>query len=48
MTKSEQWQQHLNLWHASGLSQVAFCQQRNIAVHNFSVYGVNVCRPRPN
>ncbi|WP_025265017.1 IS66 family insertion sequence element accessory protein TnpA [Thalassolituus oleivorans] len=38
MTKSEQWQQHLNLWHASGLSQVAFCQQHNIAVHNFQYW----------
>jgi len=38
MTKSEQWQQHLNLWHESGLSQVAFCQQHNIAVHNFQYW----------
>ncbi|WP_416205009.1 IS66 family insertion sequence element accessory protein TnpA, partial [Oceanobacter antarcticus] len=31
MTKSEQWQQHINLWRTSGLSQVAFCKQHNLA-----------------
>tara|TARA_R110001583_G_scaffold92911_2_gene235628 strand:+ start:194 stop:493 length:300 start_codon:yes stop_codon:yes gene_type:complete len=38
MTKPEQWQQHLNLWRESGLSQTAFCQQHNIAAHNFQYW----------
>lgn len=38
MTKSEQWQQYLSLWRESGLSQVEFCQQHNIAVHNFQYW----------
>lgn len=38
MTKSEQWQQHLNHWRDSGLSQIEFCKQQNIAVHNFQYW----------
>jgi hypothetical protein len=38
MTKSEQWQQHLNRWRDSGLSQVAFCKQHSLAVHNLQYW----------
>ena len=38
MTKSELWQQHINLWRASGLSQVAFCKQHNLAMHNLQYW----------
>ncbi|MFK4753827.1 IS66 family insertion sequence element accessory protein TnpA [Oceanobacter antarcticus] len=38
MTKSEQWQQHINLWRTSGLSQVAFCKQHNLAMHNLQYW----------
>ena len=38
MIKSEQWQQYLNLWRESGLSQYAFCQQHNIAALNFQYW----------
>lgn len=38
MTKAEIWQQHINAWQASGLSQVDFCRQQNIKQHNLQYW----------
>lgn len=34
MSKADIWQQHINPWRDSGLSQVEFCRQHNIKQHN--------------
>ena len=34
MNKEDIWKQHIADWQESGLSQQAFCQQRNIKAHN--------------
>jgi hypothetical protein len=47
MTKSEQWQQHLNHWRDSGLSQIEFCKQQNIAVHNLQYWRKRLL-PKPD
>ncbi len=33
MTKSEQWQSIITDWQVSGLSQKAFCQERQLKIH---------------
>ena len=38
MTKSEQWQQYVDAWQKSGLSQATFCKQHELVLHNFQYW----------
>lgn len=38
MTKVENWQQHITAWQESGLTQLAYCKQKNIKQHNLQYW----------
>lgn len=38
MSKTEYWQQHINAWQNSELSQTAYCASHNIKVYNLSYW----------
>lgn len=50
MTKAEIWQQHITAWQDSGLSQVVFCNQQKIKVHNLQYWRTRLATPaaKPN
>lgn len=45
MTKAEIWQQYINDWQGSGLSQVEFCSRHNIKQHNFQYWRKRLTAP---
>ncbi len=38
MTKAEIWQQHIIAWQESGLTQLAYCNQKSIKQHNLQYW----------
>jgi hypothetical protein len=38
INKAEFWQDHINAWQGSGLSQTAYCKQHEIKFHNFAYW----------
>jgi hypothetical protein len=50
MTKAEIWQQHITEWQDSGLSQVVFCNQQKINIHNLQYWRRRLAPPaaKPN
>jgi len=45
MTKADIWQQHITDWQESGLSQLAFCKQRDIKQHNLQYWRKRLAVP---
>jgi hypothetical protein len=50
MTKAEHWQQHVTDWDKSGLTQVAYCAQKNIKQNTFYYWRqkLSLCAHKPN
>jgi hypothetical protein len=38
INKAEFWQDHINAWQGSGLSQTGYCKQHEIKFHNFAYW----------
>jgi hypothetical protein len=38
INKAKFWQDHITAWQSSGLSQVAYCKQHEIKLHNFTYW----------
>ena len=38
INKAQLWQDHITAWQGSGLSQTAYCKQREIKFHNFAYW----------
>ncbi|WP_043319729.1 hypothetical protein [Microbulbifer sp. HZ11] len=46
-SKTDFWQQHIADWHASGLSQAAYCDQHNLKLSTFTYWRSKQSKPRP-
>lgn len=49
MTKAEVWQQHIDNWKGSGLSQTVYCKQHKIKQHNMQYWRkrLSTCAEKP-
>ena len=49
MSKAEIWQQHIDSWKDSGISQTAYCKQHKIKQHNMQYWRkrLSACGEKP-
>ena len=48
MSKAEIWQQHINAWKESELTQGEFCKRQNIKLHNLQYWRKRLAAPAGN